>query len=140
MPRQAAANHILRFEYLGHPNQHDKKREWNIPEDCPRDEIAALGKRLSQCTEDQRGARIWGHYAHKHGLFQTVWVGNYSRDTLLKLQSHLNRNFTSKGKPMASYVKQLVYVEKFTWDNKTAEREWANMTAEQRCAFAGIES
>ena len=138
MPRQAAANHILRFEYLGHPNQHDKKREWNIPEDCPRDEIALA--RLSRCTEDQRGARIWGHYAHKHGLFQTVWVGNYSRDTLLKLQSHLNRNFTSKGKPMASYVKQLVYVEKFTWDNKTAEREWANMTAEQRCAFAGIES
>lgn len=137
MPRTAAADYILRFEY---PNDHDKSREWNIPEGCPRDEIAALGKQLLQCTEDRRGARIWGHYAHKHGLFQTVWVGNYSRDALLKLQSHLNKNFTSKGKPTTGYFKQLVHVEKFTWDNKTAEHEWADMTAEQRCAYVGIES
>ena len=50
------------------------------------------------------------------------------------------KNFTSKGKPTTGYFKQLVHVEKFTWDNKTAEREWADMTAEQRCAYAGIES
>ena len=140
MPRTAAADHILRFEYRGHPNEHDKSREWNIPDGCPRDEIAALNKRLAQCTGDQRGARIWGHFAHKHGLFQTIWVGNFSRDTLLTLQSYLNKNFSATGKPTARFMRQLVYVEKFTWDNRAAERKWNAMTVAQRRAYMGVEA
>ena len=140
MPRAAAADHILRFEYLGHPNEHDKWREWNIPDGCPRTEISALSKRLAQCTDDRRGARIWGHYAHKHGLFQTIWIGNFSRDTLLTLQTYLNKNFTAAGKPTVGHVRRLVEVEKFTWDNKLAAREWNAMTAAQRRAYMGVAS
>lgn len=119
-------DHILSLQFVGHPDTHLKGREWDIRK---------LGRRLAQCTADKRGGRIWMHYIRVRGLFATAWLGDYSRDTLLNIQTLCNnKKFTRKGKPTRAFLRELVDTEGFQWDNAAWDRTWNSMSVAERAA------
>ena len=141
MPRIAKASnnsgtgHKLHFEFEGHPDSRLKAREYNVPPECPRHEIFVLQKRLAACAATKRGGRIYEHFRRNKGLFVTMWIGDYARADLLMLQRFANNNFTAKGAPTARYMRELVHIDKFEWDNDKWDAKWEAMTPEERGAY-----
>lgn len=125
-------DYVLNFTFEGHPETAYKGREWNPPADCPRGEIFALSKRLQVCIADRRGGRIFEHFRRKKKLFQTAWIGEYTRDDLLSLQTFVNKKFTAKGAPTRAFMRELVYNDNFEWDNGAWDRKWNAMSDEER--------
>ena len=144
MPRISKATnaggsgHKLNFKFEGHPETRFKGREYAVPAECPRGEIFALGKRLAACAADSRGGRIYTHFLRKKGLFGTAWIGEYSRSDLLVLQTFANSKFTAKGAPTRAYMRELVYIDKFEWDNAKWDAKWEAMTSEERREHLGV--
>lgn len=111
----------LTLTLANHPNTHDLRREWSPPADCPIADISQLSTRLMQCTQDERGRRIYVLYCQQEQLpIPCMWAGNFSRDALLKMQTWLNDKFTAKGRPTASYKRELLAAD-FEWNNAAAK-------------------
>jgi len=141
MPRIAKAttasgtDHKLTFTFEGHPETRLKGREYKVPPECPKHEIFVLQTRLATCAASNRGGRIYEHVRRNSGLFITMWIGDYARADLLMLQKFANDNFTAKGAPTARYMRRLVDVEGFEWDNAKWAAKWDAMTAEERGTY-----
>ena len=80
-------------------------------------EISDLSTRLVQCTQDERGRRIYYLYCQQE---QLPIPCIFSRDALLKMQSWLNDRFTAKGRPTAAYRRELLEAN-FEWNNAVAK-------------------